>query len=167
MLRTEYLSFRGLKGQKKEIKSNELNIRGGEWLVYLLGSRNSLGLLPMIAPLPPSWSSSCLQIPLQVTPHYCPPVPNFLAAPSSHPLTPSPLTLWHPVQTAALSANISPPPHNWAAVNAPRTEVLSVIHLCSKPTSFSDSELATPLFLPLSLSVSPGCKIFTAAAAVR
>lgn len=82
--------------------------------------------------------------------------------------SPPPLTLWHPVRTAALLANTPQRPPNPTAVNAPRTAVLSVIHLPSKPTH---SKLATLLSLSLASLAppphSPGCKIFTAAAAVR
>ncbi len=116
--------------------------------------------------------------------------PNFLATPIIAPITPSssqPLTpSFHPLASHPnccplskhLPSSLSfsrPLLSPLTAVNAPRTVVLSVIHRSSKPTRLSPIQsspslslsLSPSLSLWLSLPLSPGSKIFTAAAAVR
>lgn len=157
--------IRSTEWSNKDLKLNELNMRGrgggGGLLVHLLGSRNSLGLLPMIAPeplCPPNPVNLC-KYPFNTAP----PPPNFLATPlvapitrsSSQPLTPS----FHPLASrpnccplskhfpSSLSFSRSLRP---TAVNAPRTVVLSV-HLSSKPTRLSPIQGSHTLSLSRSL----------------
>ena len=75
--------IRSTEWSNKDIKLNELNMQGGGrggggggLLVHLLGSRNSLGLLPMIAPEP-----------------LCPPNPLYLCKYSFNP-PPQPQIFW-------------------------------------------------------------------------
>ena len=161
--------------------------------------RRTLGSISGFQELPWSASNDCPLSPFapptlftSANTPLTPPNPKFygnsfnrpITRSSSQPLTPS----FHPLASrpnccplskhfpSSLSFSRSPRP---TAVNAPRTVVLSVIHLSSKPTRLSPTQssqtlslslsfsLSPPLSLWLSLPLSPGSKIFTAAAVVR
>lgn len=130
------------------------------------------------APLPPLPPHSLpLQIALQATPP--PSNPKFSGNSLNRPhhpffLSPPPFSVWHPVQTAALSANspllpfLLPPDCRKCPQDCGSLSYSSLLQTDSKLANspqFCCIPPAPPPFLPPPLS--PGSKIFTAAAAVR
>lgn len=184
--------IRSTEWSNKDLKLNELNMRGrgggGGPLVHLLGSRNSLGLLPMIAPeplCPPNPVNLCKD-PFNTAP----PPPKFSGNSFSRPHHPFFLSTTHPLLSPfGIPSKLLPSQQTFPLL--PFFLALPPPDCCKCPqdcgsfsspllqthTSFSDSGLANslslsfslspPLSLWLSLPLSPGSKIFTAAAAVR